>query len=500
MSRKPNIVLFISDQQRADTLPGISQVDVHSPHLCRLMDRSAVFSHAFCASPLCTPARASILTGLYPHTHGAYANYKLPTTLSLPEDVKSIADFLKPEGYTSAYVGKWHLPTGNDRRGFSDFVVRLGHHDVDSVEFDTAAQFSKRLGWKIGGNYPEHTGPGVAGMDGRSTKLPLAFHHSMLTVQQAAHFVRNMQSRDDPFLLVYSCVEPHPMGRNYYTVPCPFDRMYRPEDMPLPKTRRDPGAPLILKDRNYGGLFPTDDYTDEQLQELVAGYYGAVSYVDHLLGILLEALISTDQLDDTLLIFTSDHGEMLGDHRMLKKGPIMFEEMIRIPIIIKPPKSGDTAASSGSVDKRTISSLASHVDLLPTILSYAGVDIPGHLQGLSLRNAVETGKPQDRDGLAIEYHSHVWGEPLLPLRSWRTDRWKYVETIDGDDELYDLQNDPGEIHNLVAGGTGEAPVLKDTLHRWMDETGDPWPDLPRAEEKHPMKIGVWDRLASEGPP
>ena len=492
MKPAPNVLLFISDQQRADTMPGETRVYAHTPHLTWLTERSTAFRRAFCTSPLCAPARSSILSGLYPHTTGVYANYKLnPKTLEMTDGIELIADRLSPSDYACGYVGKWHLPTGDDRRGFRDFVRRMNVFDTDSVASDDAQRFVRRLGLEIENFYPRYLSDSPSNTGGRSTKLPLAFHHATLMAQAATHFIRSRESKRKPFLLTYSCVEPHPMGMNYFTAPCPFDRMYDPDDMYLPVTLRDAGAPAILRQRNYSGLKPTDGFSDDEIRKMIAGYYGSVSYVDHLLGILLEALITTDQLDDTLVIFTSDHGEMLGDHRALKKGPLMFEEMIRIPLLIKPP--------AGPEDSRVINELVSHVDLVPTILDYCGVNESGSLHGQSLKPMIEGGVSAVRTGIAAEYHSVHWGEPAYPLRCWRTEEWKHVETIDGDDELYHISEDPLEIRNL-AGRPAYADVqasMKAALHDWFSETGDPWPAIPLAENRIKVRPGEWDRLAKE---
>ena len=130
MNRPPNVVLFISDQQRADTMPGMRRVPVETPHLDWLAAQGTVFQNAYCASPICAPARTALLTGLFPHTTGMIANYE-GHELALPQDVLTLADYLKPLGYACAYTGKWHLGTGADRRGFTDHVSRSGDHDVD---------------------------------------------------------------------------------------------------------------------------------------------------------------------------------------------------------------------------------------------------------------------------------------------------------------------------------------------------------------------------------
>lgn len=491
-TRPPNVVVFISDQQRADTMPGVTPVAAHTPHLAWLTEQGVSFRNAICASPLCTPARGALLTGLCPQATGVVANYNPdPLTLSVPDDVKLLADYLQHQGYACGYTGKWHLPTGDDRRGFRDFVKRLTQWDVDSAASDDAAAFARKLGVDIGDTYAQYLRDerGETPTGGGATKLPLAFHPSTLQAQQAAHFVRSMKDRDQPFLLTYSCTEPHPLGMRFNISPCPFDRMYDPAAMPLPETRRSADAARVVRKRNYGGLIPTDDYSDDQLREMIAGYYGAVSYVDHLTGLILEALIETDQLDNTLFIFTSDHGEMLAHHRMLKKGPVMYDDMIKVPLVIKFP--------GGLNAGRVVEGLVSHLDLVPTILARCGAETDVEFHGRNL-SALAEGKVQSlRDGIASEYHSCRWGQPPIPLRAWRTLEWKYVETVGGDDELYDLAHNPGETRNLIDDPSRQQVRrrMQAQLHEWLASVGDPWPEIPIAEEALPMVEGVWDQLA-----
>jgi uncharacterized sulfatase len=201
-------------------------------------------------------------------------------------------------------------------------------------------------------------------------------------------------------------------------------------------------------------------------------YYGAISYVDHLLGILLEALIDTDQWDNTLLIYTSDHGEMLGSHGLLRKGACFYEELMNVPLLVRPPR-GHRAPH---VSRRLIS----HVDVASTILQYCAADVPGDVHGVDLRPLIVGGDVPIHDGVAFEYHSATWGDPVVPLRGWRTEDWKLVEGPTGPEELYDLRNDPLERQNLVSetAATRTREALHVALFAWLARTADPWPQVP----------------------
>ena len=270
------------------------------------MESSTYFDRAYCTTPMCSPARSSILTGLYPHATGMVANYQerpISNEIQMYPGVEVLADYLKPLDYVCAYTGKWHLGTGSDRRSFTDFVTRAGIHDYDvgRPEQNDMLQFAGKIGVEIGGklkgsdvdrsDYDERTKVG-------SSLLPMAFHRSMRDAALAANFIRG-QNKERPFALVYSCYEPHPP----FACPRPFDRMYDPRKMELPKTGRSDTGASVLRDRSDWQLQSAAEFSDDDLRRMWAGYCGAVSYVDHLVGTILEALIDTSQLDDTLFDF-----------------------------------------------------------------------------------------------------------------------------------------------------------------------------------------------------
>ncbi|MAG35160.1 MAG: hypothetical protein CL878_02780 [Dehalococcoidia bacterium] len=474
--RSPNVVLVISDEQRADTMPGVRAADVSTPHLEWLAAQGTLFRNAFCPTPICSPARASLLSGLYPHNTGMVANHQerpISDEIHLSPDVQLLADYLQPLGYACAYTGKWHLGTGGDRRGFSDFASRASVYDVDGPEQNDILRFSQQVGVTIGQKLGGHDAD-PATFDRRinvgTSLLPLAHHPSVIHARAASRFVQQMAETEQPFCLVYSCHEPHPS----FVSPRPFDRMYDPADMPLPETRHDNVGPHLLRHRASGGLKSTVDMPldDDDLRAIWAAYYGAVSYVDHLVGIILATLIETEQWDDTLFIFSSDHGDMMGSHGLLYKGAVLYEELVNIPLLIRAP--------GGLPAAHQTQRLATHVDLVPTILGWCGASVPGELQGADLRALATGGDEPVHDGIALEYHSNNWRERPAPLRGWRTEEWKYVETIGGDDELYDLRADPLERDNLLDDpAAGDARrQMQAALATWREQTGDPWPEVP----------------------
>ncbi|RKX33354.1 MAG: hypothetical protein DRP71_10515 [Verrucomicrobia bacterium] len=482
----PNIVLFVSDQQRADTMPGMRSGAAYTPHLDWLAERGTLFRRAYCTLPMCSPARASLLSGQYPHTHGMIANHQErpgSRDMHLSPRVKILADYLSPLGYDCAYTGKWHLGTGGDRRGFKAFATRSGDHEVDHPSENEILQFTRKAGLTIGGKlrgldsdpdrYEPRTQVG-------SSSLPLAFHTSARDVRAASRFVHSRRSTDAPFCLVTSCHEPHPP----FVSPRPFDTLISPSEVTLPHHADDAAAAGVMAKRAADWqMKSTADTSEADHRRIRAGYLGAVAYVDHLVGIILDALIDTDQFDNTLFIFTSDHGEMLGDHGMIHKGAAFYEELMRIPLLISSPGNRKGGFISDA--------LVSHVDLLPTILRWCGHKVPPSLQGMDLRPAMDGGGGSGHTGIALEYHAANWGERPVPLRGWLTDRWKYVADLDGPVELYDLKHDPMESVNRVSDPDccNILAAMQTDLRLWQQATGDPWPDYPKLETYVDMPPG-----------
>ena len=329
-----------------------------------------------------------------------------------------------------------------------------------------AAKLDLELDDKLGGNGPDPDRDDAATRIGPSL-LPLAQHPAALGASRCAEWIRRIAIEDRPFLLIYSCNEPHPP----FVYPDPFVGMYAAEDVALPPTLHDPAGPDSLRRRYRSTLVSADQFSDAQVRRMRAAYYGGVSFVDHCFGLMLTALVETDIYDDTLVIFTSDHGEMLGHHGLFFKGAHMYDDMTRIPLVVRPP------GGLGSV--RLCDALVSHVDLVPTIAAWAGGAVEG-LHGLDIGDLMRGDEGSPRAGVAAEYHSGLWQDPIAPLRMWRTGTWKYVESYLGDHELYDLQADPDEVRNLVhdADHAEIRESLRGDLREWLATTGDPWPDVP----------------------
>ena len=475
-TRHPNVLLIISDQQRYDALGCNGQTRISTPNIDRLAESGTVFDNAFCTTPICTPSRTSILSGLFPHAHGSVANHQCrpgADLMRLSSNVKLVADYLKPEGYTCGYAGKWHLGTGYDRRGFSDFTAAHFIFDVDTPEQNEIVKHAAKLGIEItdphqGGIEPDPE-KYVKELSYGPSLLGLADHPASLMCDRAIDFISQAGRREVPFVLVWSTHEPHPP----FTCPEPFFSMYRPGDMILPSSRRDTWSVDYLRGRRRGGHLPeVTDWKDENLQLIWAGYFGSVSFVDYLVGRLVSALHQTDMFDDTLIIYTSDHGDLMGSHGFNRKGALMFDELMKIPLIIRPP--------GGRKIPDRCERLVSQVDLVPTILEQCGGAAAEDLHGHSMKSLIDGCTTPLREGVMGEFHSACWAEdPPIPLRMWRTEKAKYVESLQGDDEFYDLEEDPEERANLICDPGSQIRIgkMKSALYRRLSSTGDTWPDV-----------------------
>ncbi len=477
MTSRPNVLLIVTDEQRYDTLGCTGRERISTPNIDGLAANGMLFENAFCTTPICTPARTSIFSGLYPHTHGMIANHQMRPgcdQMLMRKDLKLIADYLKPAGYFCGYTGKWHMGSGYDRRGFSAFKAAHFNFDVDQPEENEIIQHAKKIGVEVTGRHQGGIDPNWDKYDETiffgPSRFGLADHPASLMCDRAVEFIHDASSLDQPFMLVWSTHEPHPP----WVCPEPFISMYNSDEMILPETLRDTYTATHLKDRLLEGhLQSVEQWNDDQLRQMWAGYLGEVSFVDFLTGRLMAALHQKDLFDNTLIIFTSDHGELLGSHGFIYKSALMFEELIHIPLIIVPPGGDKKSARSPE--------LVSHVDLMPTILNYCGVEPPEELHGVSITPLIEGDTQPVREGLAGEYHSCSWAEdPVTPLRMWRTRNYKYIESQNGINEFYNLVEDPHEKNNLIDDPHYEEQIneMRSALSDWLKKTGDTWPDVP----------------------
>lgn len=472
--RPPNIVLITTDQHRADCY-GFARSDIETPHIDRLAARGTRYERCYCPGPLCQPARASILTGMLPFSHGVRDN-----GIDLPDDMidRGFAARAGALGYRTAFLGKAHLATQHtfERTGRPECRHTMAEYHEDwfgpYMGFDHVELFIdgpvKWPSWEppLGLHYTKwlyadgfgrekdrlyHAGPKAASgaQQTHVPDLPLVWHPSSWLGDRATCFL-DAQTPARPFMLWASIPDPH----HPFDAPRPYDSMYAPHDLDLPKHRdldldRRPwwheaaltSTPKTTEEFRAirETLSRQRRLTDRQLRAITASYFGMISLADHTVGRILAALAANGLERDTIVIVTADHGEFLGDHGLLFKGPMLYDSLTRV---------GFVCAGPGIERGRVVRDVVSTVDVAPTLVDFCGGDARGY-DGESLRESLA-------GGAVGRGHAHIeWGLDAsrcgvdLDLRAVVTDRYRYtVELGSGAGELYDLKHDPHEMDNL----------------------------------------------------
>ena len=353
--RPPNLLFIITDQHRFDTLAAYGNHQIKMPNLNRLASQSYVFKKAYVTQPVCGPARSSILTGTYPHWNGVLHN-----DVPLRPGIPCLPSMITEGDYIKAYHGR----TGHlwDAQGEAAPNDDLHEREIFShPPYDYLVQHGIRP--VNGKNFTNEDRP----------LFPESLSGPAYLAELSSGFVR--KNRDRPFLLFCSIYEPHGPYSG------PFDGMYDPSEVTLPDnfsaipTPDQPLATRLEQRYIYENGHQVPLRTDQDWRELTAKYWGLCTLVDKYVGKILNTLEECGLLDNTIIVFTADHGDMLGSHRLLAKN-VMFEESARVPLLLHLP--GQTAT-------REITGPVSHIDLIPTILDLMGQPIASHLQGKSLR-------------------------------------------------------------------------------------------------------------------
>ncbi len=417
--RPPNVLLILPDEWRAQALGCMGNADVHTPNLDRLAGQGTLFRHTLANTPVCCPARANILTGTYTSHNGMVAN-----DLRLRESARTMADSFAAAGYRTGYVGKWHLdggprlpgfvPPGPRRHGFQFWAANECNHNYF-------------YNWYF-----------------RDENVPIVTdkYEPEFWTDLAIEFLYENQQR--PFFLMLAPGAPH----DPYMAPQKYLDLYDAEKLTMRPNWVEGTRGASRRD--------------------VAAYYAAITAIDDQTGRLLKVLRELDLEQNTIVLFSSDHGNMLGSHgKILKRKP--WEESIRVPGILRYP---------GTVPRgRTTDATFTHVDFAPTLLSLCGLTVPGEMQGTDL-SAVAKGESEAAPGSAYfqifgPFHA---GGVERAWRGVRTERYMYARWESGPWLLYDLKNDPYEKTNL-ADDPASRGVLEDMdakLSAWMKRVGDSW--------------------------
>lgn len=455
------------DQLRHDCLGYAGHPLVQTPNLDRLASRGVVFDTAYCASPVCSPARASWLTGTYPHAHQQLTNYG-PARLGRPEtmavmrpDAVTLGDVFQREGYRCGIAGPWHL--GNDhlpQHGFTDFwhVYRY-QGDHPDILFD----YFDREGVP---NLYEGKHPSITSGHGLSY-TPIADprqQRTTWTVEQGIEFLDTLDDRS--FFLFLSIKDPHPL----IAVSQELVDQYPLDRIELPSTWADPleGKPEYLK--NEPGRLPPD-MDEHAFRAIVAHYYALVTHIDNEVGRLLEHLQSLGLTENTIVAFISDHGEMLGDHHATQKR-LFFEASSRVPCLLAWP--------AGLPRGHRVSTPLGGVDLARTLLDLCGLSFGNPIDGRSVASAIVNGEQPDPVPVFSEIGTSAGingrssqPEELAARVMVRENAWKYVWNRTDIDELYDLDADPEEMTNLAQNSDQDDRVdrLRSLIRKMVQHTG-----------------------------
>lgn len=465
-----NILILWTDEQRFDTLACYGNEAIGMPNLNRLAEDSTVFERAYCTAPVCTPSRGSVMTGQWAHRHGATKNNRpmKEEALTLPE----MCGFHEQ----SAYVGKWHL--GDEiyaQHGWKDWV------QVDDTYIPWYSEGRDRSDrcdyhhWLVSKGVEPDQDTKHGKVFGRSFVADLAEHLSKPRFQADRAIEAMEKYRDDPWIMSVNLLEPHmpfkgPRNDMYdpWELPVSPNFMVEPDESCVNRTRQ---LNSVQSSRGAAGHNPADEGS---IRECMARYWGLCSQVDHYFGRIIDHLHRKGMYDDTLIVFTSDHGDMMGSHQLIAK-TVMFEESARIPLLVKLP---------GQRDKKVVETPVSHIDLIPTLLEAAGEALPEHLDGQSLLPCWK-GEEPDRDVLVFWYEDggqSISAEERNRVGSMEeirclvtTDRWKLVASKEEEFELYDLNSDPYELKNLapLAEHGDRLLSLRERLASLLEEAGDP---------------------------
>lgn len=424
---KPNLLLIQVDQQRYDSLGCNGHALIETPNIDRLRREGMAFTNTYTPSPLCCPARQTLLSGVMPEVHGGLWNYDSQIITGLTNDLLTWTEMLNHIGFKMSYYGKWHVSDKLDPTAFGfDFYIPEDVAAIDSIEM----------------LYRMPDNP-VWPYTGFKSKLPIELAPCHKLAAQVINQIELYSKSEESWHIRLDFNEPH--------LPCvpsePFASMYNPANIdPWPNFNEDfLRKPYIQSQQLHNWNIEKWAWTEWAVY--LAGYFGIISQYDDAIGRVVQALENFNVLENTIIIFTTDHGDAAGSHRMIDKHYVMYEEEVHIPLIIRWP---EMIGKNSSCDDFIVGAL----DLGPTILNLYGIDIPDSFQGISFLPQLRGEKNQStRDHVFSSYHGQQFG--LYDMRMVRDNRYKYIFNPTDTDEFYDLQEDPWELQNL-AGGSADA--------------------------------------------
>ncbi|OZU88268.1 sulfatase [Virgibacillus indicus] len=466
--KKPNILLITTDQQHWNTIGAFNE-EVSTPNLDRLVNEGTTFTRAYCPNPTCTPSRSSIITGQYPSQHGAWT---LGTKLN--ENVHTVGEDFINAGYKTSLIGKAHFqplastkeytslesyPLLQDLDYWRNFNSRFyGFENVELTrnhgnEAHVGQHYALWLEEKGCTEWRDYFQAPTGKMDKESKHkwaIPEEYHYSAWIAERTNAMIKEHHEKDENFFMWASFFDPHPP----YIVPEPWDTMYDPDAITVPELAEEEheNNPLHFKktqeenpdfsEYNESGYllhgFHSHLHNRKEIKKDIAVYYGMISLLDKYVGKILDQLDTLGLADNTIIVFTSDHGHFYGHHGLMAKGAFHYEDLIKVPMIVRYPDKVP--------NNRRSSSIQSLVDLAPTFLNLANLPVPKTMTGID-QSSVWLGERERLRNHAICENRH---EPTtVHLKTFVDERYKitvYYNQKHG--ELFDLKDDPNEINNL----------------------------------------------------
>lgn len=428
-----NILFIMGDQHRFDCIGAYGNHDLHTPHLDKLAEDGVLYKEHYTTYPVCTPARYSLLSGLYTHQHLGWSNH-----CTLAEGIETYPKVLRENGYHTVAVGKMHAtPTYLDM-GFNKMILAEqdgeGRYEDDYHRYlmeqglidkndiiDQRQEFRK----KADNKYWETCGSMTSNLEEK--------HHSTTWITDRALEELEEWGRGHNMMLV-SYVKPH----HPFDPPAPYDTLYDPNQIELL-----PGYTESVSEVDYEhgqGYFDHKTLTEAKLKQITAHYYGSITHMDHHIGRLIDKLKAKGLYEDTLILYTSDHGEYLGFHHMLLKANYMYDPLAKVPLIMKYPKG----AHSGHINEQ----ISCNLDIAPTLLRQAGVNVPLQMKGIDLMNQ-EVGRPMAIcEGLRVdlcEGQLERYYEYMVRSKDYKLIISKNFTHY----QFFDLVNDPYELQDVA---------------------------------------------------
>jgi len=433
---RPNVLFLLSDQHSGRYLSRRYDSDppVRTPTFDGLAASGTSFEQTYCPYPLCTPSRMSLLTGREAQRCGAWENWHM-----LPEGIPTLPESFSDAGYETCLVGKMHLGgdrqfVGFDERPYGDLTGMHGHQSDPPLSY-----------WE------ERDSSGLRGEPG-VTGIPESLLQERNTVEEGLSFVREHAASDaeDPWFLCASFSRPHAP----FTSPSRYAERRDPDEVPDPEVWPEPGI-------DHPAIEPEEG---EDVLEVRRQYFACIDYLDEIVGDFLALLDRSGHLENTVVVYASDHGSMAGEHGQTGK-KVWYEESTRVPFTVQLP-----GQRSGDVESASVETPVSLVDLFPTLCRLCDVPVPTGLDGVDLSEAVRTGEEPDRGPVVSDYLS-----PSLDMTEYRMvrdGRYKYVYFPDHEDLLFDLEADPHERTDLSTDAAGEDAAALDRLREYVSETID----------------------------